>query len=203
MNTPALQGIEKQTIIAPKDGWKEGVYIVEVAWSKDNMIHRAVLWLGTTNKKPSKSFMEQFADHAEVRMWKREPAAAKLLSVHNWIHGQYEDPIKLDRNLPYFLKPVLQISGIDLMDGQLMDVMFMRWEDSEHYLDGMLNITMRTYRILQKLSVNTVEDARAITWDQFRNVQGAGRTCWEDLQDALKQFDRHVYKFEPSNLIKP
>ena len=116
MNTPELLGIEKQTILSPDEDWTEGVYIVEVAWKNTNLIHRAVLWLGMVQSPLSDSVMEQFHDETIVKLWKNDPDAAKLTSVHNWIHGQYEDPINLSHRLPYYLKPVLEITNIDMMD---------------------------------------------------------------------------------------
>lgn len=53
--TPAIRGIEKGTVIPPKEGWEERTYyIVEVAYSKGNLIHKTIFYSGfLSSGKPS------------------------------------------------------------------------------------------------------------------------------------------------------
>lgn len=50
MSTPEMMNLKKRTIYKPKNGWKERTYyIVDVAFSANNVIHRAIFYTGFLN----------------------------------------------------------------------------------------------------------------------------------------------------------
>lgn len=51
-NTPKQIGITERTIIPPKNGWEtKAYYLVDVAFSPNNIIHRAFFHAGFLNEK--------------------------------------------------------------------------------------------------------------------------------------------------------
>lgn len=67
VSTPRRQGIEARTIIPPKDGWKEQTYyIVDVAFSPDNVIHRTIFYTGFLNGNMEPAGYNAFWFHEEI-----------------------------------------------------------------------------------------------------------------------------------------
>lgn len=92
MTTPADMNLKKRTIYKPKRGWKERTYyIVDVAFSVTNVIHRAIFYTGFLNGEK----------HGE-------PGGYNGLVVG----AGYEDGAKFHQ--AFYLKPVKELMDDDM-----------------------------------------------------------------------------------------
>lgn len=108
MSTPHILGIAKGTCIPPPDGWKnQTYYVVDIAWSSSNVIHRSILSVG---------FVPSAKEQRESKS--RFPAlAGGYTSIMQDEGSMMDNGLEYSRvQNAYYIKAIAAIPGIGALD---------------------------------------------------------------------------------------